>query len=138
MGRVLGLDVGRKRVGVAVSDETRTIASAVGIWPPKSGEVARRIAAYPEPLEKVIIGLPLNVDGSDSEQTVRVRGFARRLHAGVSMPVEFADERYSTLTAEEAMQAGGLTREERKLKNDQQAAVVILQGWLDEGKNDAQ
>lgn len=131
MGRLLGLDVGKKRVGVAVSDETRTIASAVGVWPPKSGEVARRIAAYPDPLDRIIVGLPLNVDGSDSEQTERVRGFARRLQAGIRLPVEFADERYSTLTAEEVMQAGGLSREERKKKSDQQAAVVILQGWLD-------
>lgn len=134
MGRVLGLDVGRKRVGVAVSDETQTLASAVGDWPPKSGEVARRLAAYPDPLERVVVGLPLNVDGSDSEQTVRVRGFARRLQAHSSIPVELTDERYSTLTAEEAMLQGGLSRDARKAKSDRQAAVVILQGWLDERK----
>ena len=136
MARVIGLDVGRKRVGVAVSDETRTIASPVGNWPPKSGEVARRIAAYPQPLTKVIVGLPLNVDGSDSAQTAHVRGFARRLQAGVKIPVILFDERFSTVTAEAAMLAGGLSRKKRKEKSDRQAAVVILQEWLDgEGRH---
>lgn len=131
MGRILGLDVGKKRVGVAVADATRTIASPVGVWPPKSGEVARRIAAYAEPLDKVVVGLPLNVDGSDSDQTRQVRAFVKRLQAALTLPVELTDERYSTITAEDAMLAGGLSREERRAKSDQQAAVVLLTEYLE-------
>ena len=66
-----------------------------------------------------------------------MRGFVCRLQAKLALPVLLADERYSTLTAEAAMLAGGVSREERRAKSDQQAAVVLLQGWLDEERDDA-
>ncbi len=133
MGRVLGLDVGDKRIGVAVSDETRLIASpycviqSVG-WGPDSRKIAdimRETGA-----ELIVSGLPYNMDGSLGFQAKKVQDFLRVVE-GLGFPVEWIDERLTTVTAQNALIEGGMRREDRRDTVDKVAAAVILQAWLD-------
>ena len=133
MGRVLGLDVGDKRIGVALSDETRLIASpycviqSVG-WGPDSRKIAdimRETGA-----ELIVSGLPYNMDGSLGFQAKKVQDFLRVVE-GLGFPVEWIDERLTTVTAQNALIEGGMRRENRRDNVDKVAAAVILQAWLD-------
>ena len=133
MGRVLGLDVGDKRIGVAVSDETRLIASpycviqSVG-WGPDSRKIAdimRETGA-----ELIVSGLPYNMDGSLGFQAKKVQDFLRVVE-GLGFPVEWIDERLTTVSAQRALIEGGMRREDRRNHVDKVAAAVILQTWLD-------
>ena len=133
MGRVLGLDVGDKRIGVALSDETRLIASpycviqSVG-WGPDSRKIAdimRETGA-----ELIVSGLPYNMDGSLGFQAKKVQDFLRVVE-GLGFPVEWIDERLTTVTAQNALSEGGMRREDRRSHVDKVAAAVILQAWLD-------
>ena len=139
--RKLGLDVGDKTVGVAVSDPLGVIASGVttikrvGIRK-DTGKVIDYIKEYE--CDTVVIGLPLNLDGSDSVQTQKVRDFRAMLENKLkssgplsSVKVEWQDERYSTAEAEEVLIEADMKREERKEIIDRQAAIVILQRYLD-------
>ena len=133
MGRVLGLDVGDKRIGVALSDETRLIASpycviqSVG-WGPDSRKIAdimRETGA-----ELIVSGLPYNMDGSLGFQAKKVQDFLKVVE-GLGFPVAWIDERLTTVTAQNALIEGGMRREDRRNHVDKVAAAVILQAWLD-------
>lgn len=139
--RVLCLDVGTKTVGVAVSDPLGVIATGVttihrvGIRK-DTGKVIDYIREYG--CETVVIGLPLSLDDSDSVQTEKVREFRRMLENKLrssgplsKVRIEWQDERYSTAEAEEVLIAADMSREERKKIIDRQAAIVILQRYLD-------
>ena len=144
--RILGLDVGTKTVGVAVSDPLCVIATGittierVGIRK-DCGKVIDYIKEYD--CEKVVIGLPLNLDGSDSVQTEKVREFRAMLENKLrssgplsSVIVEWQDERYSTYEAEELLIEANMSRENTKKMIDRQAAIVILQRYLDRMSRD--
>lgn len=129
----MGVDYGEKRIGIAASDEGRLIATPHSVirhggWGPDIRAIKRLMteldAAY------VVLGLPRNADGSEGFQAREVRLFAGQLMAS-GVRVDFADERYTSIEAEEALIEGGLTRAERKKKVDQVAAALILQGYLD-------
>ena len=133
MGRVLGLDVGDKRIGVALSDETRLIASpycviqSVG-WGPDSRKIAdimRETGA-----ELIVSGLPYNMDGSLGFQAKKVQDFLKVVE-GLGFRVEWIDERLTTVSAQNALIEGGMRREDRRNHVDKVAAAVILQTWLD-------
>lgn len=139
--RILGLDVGTKTVGVAVSDPLGVIATGVttiervGIRK-DCGKVMDYIKEYD--CNTVVIGLPLSLDGSDSVQTRKVREFRRMLENKLrssgplsAVKIEWQDERYSTSEAEEVLIEANMSREERKKIIDRQAAIVILQRYLD-------
>ena len=139
--RILGLDVGDRTVGVAVSDPLGIIATGVttiervGIRK-DTGRVLDYIREYG--CSKVVIGLPLNLDDSDSVQTEKVREFRRMLENKLKssgplsrVTVEWQDERYSTAEAEEVLIEANMSREDRKKIIDRQAAIVILQRYLD-------
>ena len=131
--RLVCLDIGDVRIGVAVSDPSGTIASPVEMirrvgWGPD----VRKIKAICERYEtnRILSGLPLNMDGSEGFQAKKVRDFCRQLEsAGLS--VTFQDERLSTVTAEDALIEGGMSRGDRKNNVDKIAASVILQQWLE-------
>ncbi len=140
MGRVLGLDVGDKRIGVALSDETRLIASpycvihSVG-WGPDSRKIAdimRETGA-----ELIVSGLPYNMDGSLGFQAEKVRNFLRVVE-DMGFPVEWIDERLTTVSAQRALIEGGMRREDRRENVDKVAAAVILQAWLDLKRNETE
>lgn len=139
--RILGLDVGTKTVGVAVSDPLGVIATGVttiervGIRK-DTGKVIDYIREYG--CETVVIGLPLGLDGEDSVQTQKVRDFRTMLENKLrssgplsKVKIEWQDERYSTVEAEEVLIEANMSREDRKKIIDRQAAIVILQRYLD-------
>ena len=135
--RIVCLDIGDVRIGVAVSDPTGTIASPVEViqrvgWGPDT----RRIVSICERYEtnRILSGLPLNMDGSEGFQAGKVRDLCRQLtQAGLT--VYFQDERLTTVTAEEALLEGSLSRKKRKTKVDKVAAALILEQWLKENKS---
>ena len=131
--RIIALDIGDVRIGVAVSDPSRTIASPVKVvtrvgWGPDT----RKIKAICDQYEttQVLSGLPLNMDGTEGFQAKKVRDLCAQLEKA-GLTVFFQDERLSTVAAEDALLEGNLSRAERKTKVDKVAAAVFLQEWLD-------
>jgi putative Holliday junction resolvase len=129
---MLGLDIGERRIGVAVSDEMGSIASPVGMVR-RERDVAREVRALIEKYGavRVIAGLPVGLSGREGPQAASVRAFVDELAGQLDVPVEFYDERLSTAVAERSLIAGGTRREKRREKVDAVAAAVILQGYLD-------
>ena len=133
MGRIVALDVGDKRIGIAVSDEMRIIAAPHSVYTRVgySPDVKYLRGLYDDVgADLIVCGLPRNMDGSVGFQAEKVRAFAEKL-AEAGMPVEFQDERLSTVSAHQALIEGGMRREERKGTVDKVAAAVILQAYLD-------
>ena len=134
--RIVCLDVGDVRIGVAVSDPSRTIATPVEVihrvgWGPD----CRKIREICERFEtgEVLSGLPLNMDGSEGFQAKKVREFCAQVEKQ-GLRVRFQDERLTTVAAEDALLEDRQSRGERKQKVDKIAAALILQQWLDEQK----
>ena len=139
----LGLDVGDKTIGVAVSDEMGIIADGVttiervGIKK-DTGKVLEYIKEYN--CDKVVIGLPLKLDGTDSPQTEKVREFRQKLEnklkgGGMNhVNIEFYDERLTTVMAERVLIEADMRRNKRKEIIDRQAAIIILQSYLDSNR----
>lgn len=132
--RVIGLDVGERRVGVAVSDPTGTLASPHSILHRRSktedfAAVARLVQELEA--ERVVVGLPLTLAGEVGPQARRIQRYARGLAASLDVPVEFQDERYSTSTAETLLMESGRKRKNQKTYVDDAAAAVFLQEYLD-------
>lgn len=134
MGRLLGVDYGERRIGFAVSDPTQTIASAdevITIQNP--GEAANRTAekAARTGAEKIVVGLPRNMDGSEGASAQKAREFIELLGKKTKVPVETWDERLSTKSAHDILIEAGTRREKRKSLVDKIAAQIILQNYLD-------
>lgn len=133
--RALGIDLGSKRVGVAVSDRSGTIAGPLTVVA-RSGRVAddhRRLAALvtEEEAEVVVVGLPLSLDGSDGPAARAARREADQLATVVGVPVVLHDERLTTVSAERTLRSAGLRAPARREVVDKVAAAVMLQSWLD-------
>lgn len=132
MGRVLGIDYGDVRIGVAMSDETRFLASPLTTvlnGKDAASEIAMLIKEHG--VDIVVIGLPLNMDGSAGPATEKVRAFSEKLKKQTAIPIVEMDERLSTVTAHENLREAGLDGRKRKHVVDMAAAQVILQDWLD-------
>lgn len=138
--RIVGLDIGQRRVGVAVSDATRTLARPLTVLTrPSSDEEAvallaseiARLAAEEDGIEAIVVGLPRRLDGSPNELTRPVRAFAAALRARTSLPVALQDERLSSREAESRLAIQEKDWRVRKHKLDAAAAAVILQDYLD-------
>jgi putative Holliday junction resolvase len=132
--RLIGLDVGEARIGVAVSDPTGTLASAREVLARRPEALAlQAIARLVEEEEAgaIIVGLPRSLSGELHGQAALVQEFADKLRQAVQVPVEFWDERLSTVAAEREMRAAGTKRERRKAMIDAVAAAIILQSYLD-------
>jgi len=131
--RIAALDVGDARVGVAISDELGLTTRGLGVVRRKGGvqdleAIARLLAPY-EPA-RLVVGLPLNMDGSEGPQAVKVRRFGERIGAHTSLAVEFWDERLTTVEAETVMRETGVARRKRRGQVDQVAAAGILRSYL--------
>jgi putative Holliday junction resolvase len=133
MGRILGLDPGTVRIGAAVSDPLGITAQPHSSLDARDPKVMDLIAALVEDLEVelVVVGLPVSLDGSEGPAAVSARDFAARISEAVDVPVELHDERFSSVTAEQAMIEMGARREDRKAARDRVAAAVFLQTYLD-------
>jgi putative Holliday junction resolvase len=134
LGRVLGLDVGTKTIGVAWSDPTRMLASPVRTLARKGvrrdvEELMRLVDG--KGVEAAVVGLPLELDGTEERMASLARQVGDALGLATGWPITYVDERYSSVDAERHLIAAGLSREKRKAVIDQQAAVMILQSWLD-------
>jgi putative Holliday junction resolvase len=133
--RALGLDLGSKRIGVAVSDPTGTIASPLTVL--ARGRSRRhdhaRIAELVRDEEAgcVVVGLPRSLSGADGPAARAARAEATALASVVGVPVETHDERFTTVTANRALAEGGVRGRARREVVDKVAAAVILQSWLD-------
>lgn len=142
--RKLGLDVGDKTIGVAVSDELDITAQGVttidrvGVRK-DAGKVMDYVREYD--CDTVVMGLPINLDGSDSVQTEKVREFRTMLEnkmrsSGMAdVKVEWQDERFTTVIAERVLMEANMKRKSRKEVVDKQAAIIILQSYMDRVKN---
>lgn len=133
--RILALDIGEVRVGIAVSDPGERVASPVCVLP--AGEVLgcaksfRRVLEDWEP-ELLLCGLPLTLSGEEGPQAQRVREAARRIGATCGLPVAFADERLSSAQAKRSLREKGYDERAMRGKVDMIAAGLFLQAWLDE------
>ena len=140
MGRSAGIDYGARRIGVAISDPGERIASpfvtldSYGTAPGDADHVIQWAAE--NEVERLVVGLPLNMDGSDSQQTRFVRHFADELRKRGPLPVELWDERLSSFQADEYLDAALVRRSRRKRLRDALAAQVILQSFLDAKRGD--
>jgi len=133
--RALGVDLGSKRIGIAVSDRSGTIASPLTVVA-RSGSVAadhRRIAALvvEEEAEMVVVGLPLNMNGSSGPAAQAAVKEAAVLATVVGVPVETFDERRTTVTADAVLMERKMNAQARRKVIDKVAAAVMLQNWLD-------
>ncbi|HEY7128008.1 MAG TPA: Holliday junction resolvase RuvX [Ktedonobacterales bacterium] len=132
--RLIGLDVGEARIGVAASDPTGTLASARTVLQRRPEEAAlqalQRIIEEEE-AQAIIVGLPRSLSGELHGQAALVQAFAERLRSQISIPLEFWDERLSTVAAEREMRAAGTRRDRRRTMVDAVAAAIILQNYLD-------
>lgn len=134
MGRILGVDYGRRRVGLALSDPTGMLASSLKtltVTGPKPALAGITAAAREAGAVEIVIGLPINMDGSHGEMAKEVAEFARRLEALAGLPVKLWDERLTSGMAERVLLDADLSRERRKAVLDKLAAQLILQGYLD-------
>jgi putative Holliday junction resolvase len=134
LGRILGLDVGDVRTGVAVSDPLQIIASPHAVVPMASLDAALaelgKIIAATEPV-RIVAGIPLNQEGKEGPQAAKTQVFLDRLRAVTNVPIVTQDERFSTAAAERMLIAADVRRKKRKQVVDKVAATHILQSWLD-------
>ena len=135
MGRVMALDVGDVRIGIAVSDLMCIIANPLETYTRKGNlDIdAQYIAslAKSQDVSLFVSGLPLGLKGQENEQTAKTREFIDKLKEICDIPVEYLDERFTTLSAERVLIEGNVRREKRKTVIDKVAATIILQNWLD-------
>lgn len=133
--RVVGIDLGSRRIGVAVSDASGTLASPYEVVerrPDRSAthaELARIIGEVGA--ERVVVGLPLSMDGRARDAAQAALAEVDELRAVLAVPVDTVDERLTTVTAHQVMQAGGVSAKQRRGSVDKVAAAVLLQAWLD-------
>jgi putative Holliday junction resolvase len=132
--RILALDHGTKRIGVAVSDETKTIAQPLEYIPaePFADFLARlKQLLIAKEIDLVLIGLPRNMDGSYGPAAQKVETFVGVLNTAVTVPIKMWDERLTSTMANRILIQGGVRRDKRKEKVDKMAAAILLQSYLD-------
>lgn len=133
MKRIICFDIGDKRIGVAVSDPFGSMALPVETYYRKNFETdlatLAKMAAD-RPADVIVCGLPLNVDGTPSEQTAKTQSFVEDLKKHTNIPIEFQDERYSTKEAHRVLISQNMRREKRKSYVDSVAASFILEDYM--------
>ena len=133
--RSLGLDIGDKRIGVALSDPDGLLASPLTIINRRQETadikaITDIVSQYQ--VEQIIVGLPRSMDGSLGHQAEKVKDFTQKLRCQTDVTVEFRDERLTTVLARRLMQAAKVKKSKEKAQDDAVAAAIILQGYLDE------
>ena len=135
-GRVVGVDHGSARIGLAVCDAARTVASPLATHPRTTNArdaVFFAKLAEAEQVAGFVVGLPRLLDGTEGEQAKKCRAFGAWLAGVTGKPVAFWDERWTTAAAEDALLAAGLTDKQRKARRDRLAAQLILEAFLAAG-----
>ncbi len=132
--RILALDHGTRRIGVAVSDEMKILAQPLEYIPAEPFEgVTRRLSELmaSQQVECIVIGMPRNMDGTYGPAAQKVKEFVAAIQPIVSVPIQLWDERLTSTQANRALIQGGARRDKRKQKVDQTAAAILLQSYLD-------
>ena len=137
MARILAIDYGKKRTGVAVTDVLQIIANGLTTVPTHT--LMDFILDYVkrEPVERIVVGLPKQMNNQPSENMARIEPFVNRLRKVLpSIPVEYVDERFTSVLAHQAMLDGGLKKKDRQRKElvDEISATIILQSYMDSRK----
>jgi putative holliday junction resolvase len=133
--RIIGIDLGTKRIGLAVSDPGATVASPLAVLQRAKSrradhaEIARIVRE--EEAGAVVVGLPLNMDGSRGPAARAAQSESEEIAAAVGVPVHLHDERLTTVTAERSLREAQLDAKQRRLVVDKVAAAILLQSWLD-------
>ncbi len=133
MGRIVGLDFGTVRIGVAVSDERHILARPLGMLQ-NSADFSKKLLELLKKegaIDKIVVGLPLKLSGQDSAMTEAARKFAKELEESSKLSVELWDERLTSALVERSMSDAGVKRKERAQMSDTLSAVIILQSYLD-------
>lgn len=135
-GRLLGVDFGSVRVGLAVTDPDRVIASPLETYTRKdeasdAAYFARLVAA--ERVDGLVVGLPLHTGGEEGVKAAESRAYGKWLAGVTGLPVVFWDERFTTVAAEDALWAAGLSHRKRRVRRDRVAAQMILQSFIEAG-----
>lgn len=135
LGRIVGIDPGEARIGIAVSDENGSIAFPRATVAARGGhaEAARKVreALAGEEISAVVVGLPLRLDGTEGEAARRARAFGAVLGRALGVDVEYWDERLTTAAAERSLREMGRRGRKQREVVDQSAAALLLQGYLD-------
>lgn len=132
--RILALDPGTKRIGVAISDELKLIAQPVEFIPaePFAAFLQRlRTLLQQKEVDLILVGMPRNMDGSYGPAALKVEAFVAALRNALTVPIKTWDERLTSAQANRLMIQGNVRREKRKIKVDQMAAAILLQSYLD-------
>jgi putative Holliday junction resolvase len=132
--RILALDHGTKRIGVAVSDETKTIAQPLEFIPAEPfADFLERLKQLirEKEVDLILIGLPRNMDGSYGPAAQKVEAFVAVLRSAITVPIKSWDERLTSAQASRILIQGGVRRDKRKEKVDKMAAAILLQSYLD-------
>jgi putative Holliday junction resolvase len=132
--RILALDYGSQRIGVALSDPTGTLARPLPFLPAKADpKLAREIAtlAEKEQVRLILLGLPRHMNGSLGEAAEKVQAFAAALGQATALPIKLIDERLSTVQASRQLHEAGRNTRAQRARIDSEAAAVLLQGYLD-------
>lgn len=136
MGRILAIDYGRKRTGIAVTDTLQIIAN--GLTTVRTCDLMDFLKEYlqKEPVERIVVGQPKQMSGDLSENMRYIEPFVKALRKQVEIPVEFFDERFTSVLAHRAMLDGGLKKKDRQNKGlvDEISATIILQSYLESKK----
>ena len=136
MTRVLGIDFGTRRIGAAVSDPRRLIATPLEVYQRRDPiQDARHYRALVEEhdIDLIIIGLPLHTSGLESESSRLARSWGDWMATATGLPVRYHDERYSTVDADDVMRSSGMKWKDRQSRRDMLAARILLQAYLDAG-----
>ena len=128
---MLGLDYGSKRVGVAISDSSRLIATPYAVLEAVDALGGLDEILSVEEIEGIVVGLPVSLSGEEGQMAQAARTFAQDVAEHTGLPVELVDERFTTKVAEDVLIQGGVRRSKRRDIRDKMAATVMLQGHLD-------
>ncbi|MDW7694002.1 Holliday junction resolvase RuvX [Flammeovirgaceae bacterium SG7u.111] len=138
MGRILAIDYGKKRVGLAATDELQIIASAIGTVPTNEIWIFLKEYLAKEIVEGFVIGLPKNLDNSDTDATQPAKSFVYKLsEIYPNIPIHWIDERFTSKMAKDAMVRGGMKKKNRRVKAnvDMISATIILQSFMESREN---
>lgn len=134
--RLLGVDYGSVRIGLAISDAERRLASPLAVYErrgkERDAEYFRALSDAAE-IGAIVVGLPVHLDGREGAKAAEARALGAWLTETTGLPVTFWDERFSTVEAESALWQAGLTHKKRKARRDRVAAQIFLQSYLDAG-----
>lgn len=133
-GRIAAIDYGTVRIGVALSNASRTIASPYEIYtrrtPEKDDEYFRKLVRD-ERVAQFVVGLPVHTSGRESQKSIEAQAFGRRLTETTGVPVDYFDERFTSAFAEQMLEEAGFTKKGRKERLDKLAAQILLTAYLE-------